>query len=461
FSIAVLLTFLTFALALTWGGATLPFTLRAWGDGFWELLSFSMQMALVIFTGYLLALSRPMRRLLQAVASLAVTPRAAVMLMAAASMALAYVNWGLSIVASAMLVRHVVQRQPKVDYRLLVACAYFGLGATWHAGLSASAPLLVATPGHFLEKQLGVLPIDTTLFSAFNVGLVLAVTVGMTLLAGALHPPAARTVTVDPKLLEGLGTFEEPPRPVDRSLATTLDYSRLLNTLFGIAGLFWILRHLTAGALGPVRSDAIASAWSAGELGTAARLVLFEGVPALLTGGWAQLNINVVNYVFLVAAILLHGTPASLLKAAEQASTSLHGVVLQFPLYAGIYGIFKATGLTDRIGEAFVSISTTKTFPLVVYWYSGIVNYFVPSGGSKWAIEAPYLLRAAAELGVPAQKVVLAYAWGDMATDLIQPFWALPLLAVARIEFKEILGFLLLTFLLYLPVVSTAFLFLL
>jgi short-chain fatty acids transporter len=132
--------------------------------------------------------------------------------------------------------------------------------------------------------------------------------------------------------------------------------------------------------------------------------------------------------------------------------------VLQFPLYAGVYGIFKATGLSDRIGEAFVSVSTPSTFPAIVYWYSGIVNYFVPSGGSKWAIEAPYLLKAAAELGVPAHKVVLAYAWGDMATDLIQPFWALPLLAVARIEFKEILGFLLLVFLIYVPVVSAAFL---
>jgi short-chain fatty acids transporter len=163
-------------------------------------------------------------------------------------------------------------------------------------------------------------------------------------------------------------------------------------------------------------------------------------------------------FAFLTAAVLLHGTPASLLAASEEAAGVLHGIVLQFPLYAGIYGIFKSTGLSDRIGEAFVAIASPRTFPAVVYWYSGLVNYFVPSGGSKWAIEAPYLLRAAKDLGVAPEKVVLAYAWGDMATDLIQPFWALPLLAVAKVEFKEILGFLLLAFFVYVPLVSVAFL---
>ena len=126
----------------------------------------------------------------------------------------------------------------------------------------------------------------------------------------------------------------------------------------------------------------------------------------MFAGGWKLLNINVVNFVFITAAVLLHGTPASLLKAAEEATSTVSGIVLQFPLYAGIYGIFKATGLSDRIGEAFVSVSTVKTFPAIVYLYSGIVNYFVPSGGSKWAIEAPYLLKAAAQLGVSSEKVV-------------------------------------------------------
>ncbi len=164
-----------------------------------------------------------------------------------------------------------------------------------------------------------------------------------------------------------------------------------------------------------------------------------------------------MNFVFLMLAVVLHRTPQRLLRASEEAASVLHGVVLQFPLYAGIYGIFKATGLTEQIGQLFVSLSTAKTYPLVVYWYSGVVNYFVPSGGSKWAIEAPYLLEAARTLKVAPDKVVLAYAWGDMTTDLLQPFWALPLLAVAKVEFKDLLGFLLLAFLLYVPLVSIGF----
>ncbi len=420
FSIAVLLTLLTFSLGLTVGGATLPRVVQSWGDGFWELLSFSMQMALIVFTGYLLALSTPVQRLLDGVASWARTPRGAVTLVALVSMLLAYVNWGLSIVASAMLVKAVVRRVPQVDYRLLVACAYFGLGATWHSGLSASAPLLVATPKHFLEAELGLIPIDQTLFSPFNLALLAVVVALLTAFAWVIHPPPERTVTVDPKLLQGQA-FVPPARPSERSFAARLDNTRWLNLLFAAAGLFWLARLF----------------W--------------------LTG-WKGLNINVVNFAFLTLAVLLHRSPAALLKAAEEAASGLAGVVLQFPLYAGIYGVFKNTGLTERIGDWFVSLCTQKTFPVVVYLYSGVVNYFVPSGGSKWAIEAPYLLQAARTLEVAPDKVVLAYAWGDMATDLIQPFWALPLLGVAKLEFKDILGFLLLAFFFYLPVVSLAFL---
>lgn len=421
FAIAVLLSLLTMVLALGWAHSPPEQVVGAWGGGFWELLSFSMQMALVMFTGYLLALTAPVRAVLEKLAGLAKSPRGAVALMAIVSMGLAYINWGLSLVASAMLVRMMARRRPDVDYRLLVACAYFGLGATWHAGLSASAPLLVATPGHFLEKQLGVIPIDRTLFSAFNLGLTVAVVLGLTLLAWALHPKPERTVKVDPAVLEKLADFVPPERPNERGFAVWLDHAWLLNVVFGVLGLAWFVRNLA------------------------------------INGGWKAINLNVVNFLFLTLAVLLHGTPARLLKASEEAGGVLHGIVLQFPLYAGIYGIFKATGLTDRIGEVFVSMSTRDTFPAIVYLYSGVVNYFVPSGGSKWAIEAPYLLNAARSLGVAPEKVVLAYAWGDMATDLIQPFWALPLLTVARLEFKDILGFLLMAFLLYLPFVTLAF----
>ncbi len=171
-----------------------------------------------------------------------------------------------------------------------------------------------------------------------------------------------------------------------------------------------------------------------------------------------DLTLNVLNFTFLFLGILLHWTPARFLRSAEEGGKLIFGVVLQFPFYAGMYGIIKSSGLADIVGNWFVSISSQKTYPAVVYWYSGLVNYFVPSGGSKWAIEAPYILAAAKSLAVPAHKVVMAYAWGDMATDLIQPFWAIPLLTVAKLEFKDIMGYLIIIFLVYLLLVSGAFL---
>ncbi|MBS1150967.1 MAG: atoE [Myxococcaceae bacterium] len=419
FSIAVLLTLLTAVVALVWAGASPAAALKAWGGGFWELLSFSMQMALVMFTGYLLALTGPVKRLIEKVASLPKSPRGAVVLVALCSMAMAYFNWGLSLVGSAMLVRFVVRKRPEVDYRLLVACAYFGLGATWHAGLSASAPLTVATPKHFLEAQVGVIGLDQTLFSAFNLGLTFGTVALLCGLAWAMHPAPERTVRVDPKLLEL--PAPPPPPPAERTFASWVDRTWALNGLFGLAAL--------------------------GYWGT-----------SLADAGWRNINLNSVNFLFFALAVTLHRSPRALLTSSEEAASTLSGVVLQFPLYAGIYGLFKSTALTERLGDLFVSASTKETFPALVYLYSGVVNYFVPSGGAKWAIEGPYLLKAAATLQVPPSKVVLAYAWGDMATDLIQPFWALPLLGIAKLEFKDILGFLLLAFFVYFPLVTLAFL---
>jgi short-chain fatty acids transporter len=156
-------------------------------------------------------------------------------------------------------------------------------------------------------------------------------------------------------------------------------------------------------------------------------------------------------------AILLHPSAASILAAAERGAALLSGIVLQFPFYAGMYGVIQGTGLAHILGNAIASVATPGTLPLWLYWYSGLVNYFVPSGGSKWAIEAPYLVDAASRLGVPMPQVVLAYAWGDMATDIIQPFWALPLLAAARIDFRDILGYATLVFLAYNILVSLGF----
>ena len=418
FSIAVLLTFVIFAIAIG-AGASPTRVLIEWGNGFWTLLPFAMQMALVILTGYIVSAAPVVDRMFARLAALPRSPRAAVVMMALVSMGLAWFHWGLSIVGCAMFVRYVARAQPRVDYRLLVAAAYFGMGATWHSGLSASAPLLVATPGHFLESRIGVIPVTRTIFHPFNLVLTAIVVIALAFLAWALHPRQEDTVSVDPSTLDALGGFTPPPRPATAGLATSIDHTWWLNGVIGLTGVAWLAWHFA-------------------------------------TRG-AALTLDVLNFAFLMLGILLHRNPASLLAAAEQGASLLAGVVLQFPFYAGMYGVIQGTGLSAAAGQWIADAANPRLFPLLLYWYSGIVNYFVPSGGSKWAIEAPYLVDAAERLGVGVDQVVVAYAWGDMATDLIQPFWALPLLAAARLDFRDIMGYATLVFLVYAALVSCAF----
>jgi len=421
FVIALILTLFTFGMSLGVAGTSFGDTIHFWGNGFWELLPFAMQMALIILTGYIVASSAPVAAFLEKVAGLAKGPKSSILVMTLASLALAFFHWGLSMVGSALLVRQIAKRKTGVDYPLLVAAAYLGMGCTWHAGLSASAPLLVATPGHFLEAKIGVISTGETIFSNFNLILVGLVTLVLAFLVPALHPTPEKSRPVNPRLLEAFGSRESYRFAKPKSWLDWWEKTPFLNILFALTALIWLWMRFTSGK--------------------------------------TNLDINLLNFVFLFMGLALHSSPQSFWRAAEEGGKLVFGVIVQFPFYAGMYGIIKESGLAEIVGNWFVSISSAKTYPLLVYWYSGLVNYFVPSGGSKWAIEAPYLLDAAQNLGVPTAKVVTSYAWGDMATDLIQPFWAIPLLTVAKVEFKEILGYELLIFLVYILIVSAAFLF--
>jgi short-chain fatty acids transporter len=424
FSIALILTLLTLLTAVGLTPSSLFDCLQFWGDGFWELLTFGMQMTLIMVTGYVVVVSSPVNAFLRWFSSLPRNPHAAIAFTALGSMLLAWINWGLGILGSAVLVKYMAKEHRYVDYRLLVAVAYFGLGCTWHAGLSASAPILVATPGHFMAQQMGVIPLTQTIFHPFNLIATIVVLAVMTLLAYVLHPRKEnerRIVSED--VLQNVGIFAAPEPPQEKSFANRLDYRYGLNLILGLMGIYYLVNYF-------------------------------------VTQGFERITINTVNFTFLTAGILLHRSPASVMKAAAESASYIYNIILQFPFYSGMYGIIKGSGLSNVIGEAFVRIASPKTLPLIVYWYSGIVNYFVPSGGSKWAVEAPYIAEAARTLGVAYDQIVVSYAWGDMMTDLLQPFWALPLLAAAGIEFKEILGYEMIAFVVYVLVVSVFFYFL-
>lgn len=422
FSIACILALIVFALGMTVGGASPAQCIEAWGKGFWELLAFSMQIVVVIFAGYVVAVSPAVSRLLEACAGVPRTPRQAVAFTALLSMLLCWLNWGMGLIAAAVLVRTMGRRHPGADYRLLVAVAYLGLGITWHGGPSGSVPLLMATPGSFLVRDgliAAPIALTETIFTPLNLGLMAFVLLGFTGFVVLLHPPASRTVSADSAALGRLAAFEPPARPAQPTPAERVMHGALLNRLVGGLGLVAFALQQRAGA---------------------------------------NLTLDSVNLLFLSLGIALHPSPASLLRAGEEAARSAHGVVLQFPLYAGIYGIMKGTALAAAFTQAFLSLATPRTYELVVFWYSAVLNYFVPSGGGKWAIEAPYVLGAGQALGIAAPRVAMAYAYGDMATNLIQPFWAIPLLGVAQLEFRDILGYEMLVFALYSLLVSAVLL---
>ncbi|HET9886332.1 MAG TPA: TIGR00366 family protein [bacterium] len=419
FVIAILLTVFVFFLALAVTPSTPLDLARDWGDGLWELLSFAMQMSLVIVSGFVVAVSPPVRRLLHALAGLAKTPRAQVALVAAVSMVLAWINWGLSIVASAMLARNVARRGGGVDYRLLVASAYLGMGCIWHAGLSGSVFLLVATPGHFLEKDIGTIPVTSTLFSPFNLALAAVVFIAMIALVVAMHPRPEQVYVVPP---ESIPPDPEPPEAhAGRlSFAQWVERSPLITAIFVFLGATWLML------------------W-------------------FLEKGPAGLNLNVLNLSFLVLGALLHRRPSAFLHAAEEGARYVWGVIVQFPLYAGIFGIIKFSDLQTVLSGWLATFVHPQSYPTFVLWYSGILNYIIPSGGSKWAIEAPYVLEAARALHLNVEPTIIAYAWGDMMTDIIQPFWALPLLAMTRLEFRDLMGYAILIFVVYSSLVTSGF----
>jgi short-chain fatty acids transporter len=264
------------------------------------------------------------------------------------------------------------------------------------------------------------IPVGETILTHANLGLMAVVLVVFTVLAARLHPRSGHAVGVPAATFDALAPFEPPGRPEAPSPAERLTHGPVLHRLVGVLGIVYVLLEVARGAFAP--------------------------------------TLDSVNLVFLCLGIVLHPSAASVVKASEESARALVGVVLQFPLYAGLYGLMRDTALAGMVAKAFIAVASTATYPAIVFLYSAALNYVVPSGGGKWAIEAPYVLEAGRALCVPTAAVSMAYAYGDMATNLIQPFWAIPLLGVARLEFRDILGYETLFFAAYTLLVGAALL---
>lgn len=401
FLFVIILTLVVFGLGILLTSSTPKDMVIYWGDGFWNLLAFAMQMVLILVTGYVLASSSFFKGILISLAKLAKTPGTAIILVTVVSLTASWINWGFGLVIGALFAKELARQISKVDYRLLIASAYSGF-IVWHGGLAGSIPLTIATPGHFSEDLIGVIPTSETIFSTFNLFIVVALFITIPIL-NRFMMNSKDAVYVDQKLLEENSSVNDENTTEITTPATRLENSVVLSMVTSILGLSFILYYF------------------------------FEN-------GF-NLNLNIVNFIFLFLGILFHKTPRNFINSVSNAVKNAGGIIIQFPFYAGIMGMMVASGLAGLMSEWFVAISTEHTFPLFTFISAGIVNFFVPSGGGQWAVQAPIMLAAGNDLGVSAAKTAMAVAWGDAWTNMIQPFWALPALAIAGLKAKDIMGF--------------------
>ncbi|MBO6937232.1 MAG: short-chain fatty acid transporter [Deltaproteobacteria bacterium] len=381
-----------------------------WATGFASPggLAFALQMCLVLVTGHALATSPPVQRWVRAIASKVRGAAGAAFVVSIVACLAAVIHWGLGAIVGAFLAREIGRNSlrddvgPVLHYPLLGAAAYAGL-AVWHGGLSGSAPLKVAEPGHFAADAIrthadGIVPVTETLLSPLNFVVTGVLCLGLPVLFAALTPSDEDRTPPDPEALRGATPKADPEEGRFR-----FERSRAVGVLVGLVGL---------GTIG--------AAWATGRM---------------------SLDLNLVNFLFLFAGVALQGSLRGYVDAITDGAKGAGGIILQFPFYFGILGIMKAAGLITWISEAMVAVADADTFPVLAFFSAGIVNLMVPSGGGQWAVQGDILLGAGDALGVPPGTTVMAFAYGDAWTNTLQPFWALPLLGIMGLEAKSIVGY--------------------
>ncbi|MCD6180047.1 MAG: short-chain fatty acid transporter [Bacteroidales bacterium] len=408
-SIAILLTLLTFVLAVIYKPDEIGYTKRAidilsfWNLGFWSLMEFTMQMILILVLGYVLALSKSINRFIVKLTALVDTNAKAAALLSFVTILISLFNWGLGLVFGAIFARKIAEafsdKGFKFNYGLLGAAAYSGM-MVWHGGLSGSAPLKIAEANHFLVERIGQISLSETIFSNMNLfasGILLIIIPVFFYLIGSKIQVSELKLRGDEKILSS-----EITKPGG---AERLDYSQFFSKFFALL------------------------------------LLTIPIYTVFVSKSLSFINLNYINIVLFGLAILAQGSIAEFLQAAKNAIGSSVGILIQFPLYAGIMGVMKYSGLYVLFTQFFLDISTVSTFSFYTMLSAAIVNIFVPSGGGQWIIQGPIVVEAALNLGVSIPKTVMALAYGDQLTNMIQPFWALPLLGITGLKAKDIFPF--------------------
>lgn len=396
-----------FLIGLAAGESASTLAIQA-GRNFWTLVPFTMQMVMVLVGGYVVASAPIMRRAITRVALLPQSPRAAIATVALFALVLSLLSWGMSLIFSGLLVRELARRVKGMDYRAAGLAAYLGIGVVWALGLSSSAAMLMATkvsmpPALFAIS--GLIPLTQTLFlwqSLATAAILIAVSVTICFFAA----PSAENA----RTAEDMGVvLEDPPQVLERRTrpGEWLEYSPLLTILVVLVLGFYLVQALRTSPQGAL----------------------------------AALDLNTYNLMFLTLGMLLHWRPKRFLRAVAECIPATGGVLLQFPFYAMIFGMIVGTGLSDKLAQLFARLSSHDTYPLLVALYSAGLGIFIPSGGSKWIVEAPYVMQAAIANQVHLGWVVQIYNAAEALPNLINPFWMLPLLGILKIRARDMVGY--------------------
>ena len=405
---------------------------KVWIEGFGnpEILKFAMQITIIVITGEAIAASPLAKRGLAKLVTLPKTAPQAVFIVTMYAVVTGWLHWGFGLVSSALLAREIgrsfLDRKIPVHYPLLGTGAYTSM-LLWHAGLTASAPLLMNTQKNFVSDVLGLhgaaakVPLTQTIFAPYNIAVCVALAAIVPLLVTFMHPRDPSAIS-SPDPAELPKPAEEPTTAPSSTptFAERLDRSRALPLVVGACGLTFLVRY--------VRENGF------------------------------DLNHNVVNATFLMLGMTLHPSATSYARAIKESVKGVSGILLQFPFYGGILAVLSFSGLSEKIAHAFVAVSTAHTLPFFTYLASILTKSFVPSGAGEWAVEGPVMLKAAQALGVPYGKVTMGVAYGNMLGNMYQPFWSLPLLGLMGLRAKDIMGYGLVIFVVALPLLGAALL---
>ena len=432
FAFAILLTFITGFGSYIWLEASLFEIIKSWYHGFFDLISFAMQIVLIIITGFSIALSPAVKKGIDALSKHIKTPTQVYFLVVFIGMILSLVSFGWLVITS-VLARELALRVKGINYPFLIACVYFSFNS-WVLGLSSSIPLLLNSENNFLIEN-GVLndiiPTSFTLQSSLNIAMIFLLVIVAPFVMFLLRPKSSENKELKDLLVSNESknkqTIKEEATSLNlpyRTISDSLNNSVILQMIIVLMGLSYIIFHFSTKGL--------------------------------------DLNFNIMIFIFLIIGMLLHKTPARYVISMKRSSSNISGILFQYPFYAGIMGIMIYTGLGDRLGEVMASIATLDTYPFFAYLIGGIVNFAIPSAGGEFAVIGPSLINAITEIGVglPQEKITamiarasLSTAYGESLSNMLQPFYLLIVMPImgkgVKLQARDIMGYLVIPFLIF------------